>query len=85
MANTFTAAATPYNVAGNLRCTMGVLTLTDGDGAVATGLQNIFGGSVTPLTATTGGFSADFDATAGKVTIASAASGDTFNVLAFGV
>ena len=84
MANTYTAYAPAFTVAGNMRMTMGTLTMTDGNGAVALGMENLYGGAVTPLTITTGGFGADFDATAGAVTITSAATGDTFNVLAFG-
>ena len=86
MANTFTVSE-PIDagtIMGNQRFVAGVFTMTDGNGAVATGLRYINGGSVTPKTTVTGGFGARFNVTAGSVTIGSAASGDTFNVAVWG-
>ena len=83
MANTFTADQTAgiFPVEGNMRTVDGVLTMTDGPGVVASGLQYIAGGSVTPKTAATGGFNAIYNNSAnGSLKINSCASGDTFNV-----
>ena len=86
MANTFTADdnTKPQVVPGKFRFVTGVFTMTDGNGAVATGLRHIVGGSVTPKTTVTGGYGARYNVTEGSVTIGSAASGDTFNVAVWG-
>jgi hypothetical protein len=82
MANTFSADQTAgvLAVEGNARTADGVLTMTDGPGAVATGLDYVSGGAVTPRTCATGGFGVKFNTTKGSVHIYSCASGDTFNV-----
>jgi hypothetical protein len=81
VANTFSADQTPgvFPVEGSMRCVDGVLTMTDGPGAVATGLEYVAGGAVTPRTCATGGFGVKFNTTKGSVHIYSCASGDTFN------
>jgi hypothetical protein len=83
MSNTFTAEQTAgvFPVEGSMRCVDGVLTMTDGPGVVALGLEFISGGSVTPKTCVTGGYGAVLNSTSkGSVKINSCASGDTFNV-----
>jgi hypothetical protein len=83
VANTFTADQTAgvFPVEGNMRAVDGVLTMTDGPGVVALGLEYISGGSITPKTAATGGFGVVFNSTSkGSLKINSCASGDTFNV-----
>jgi hypothetical protein len=83
MANTLTRdeSAGVLPVEGNARTVEGVLTMTDGPGAVATGLEYITGGSVIPKTCVTGGYGVVFNsASKGSLRINSCASGDTFNV-----
>lgn len=86
MANTFTAATgvSPLTVMGNVRCAIGTLTMTDGNGGVDVGLGTCWGGSVTPKTAVTGGFGIVFQTSSGNVHVYSAASGDTFNLCVYG-
>lgn len=86
MANTFTAdgALAVPSVMGAYRIAAGVLTMTDGAGGVDVGLNDCVGGAVTPKTVTTGGFGTVWQTASGNVHIYSCASGDTFNVWAFG-
>lgn len=87
MANTATLnqETDPSSVIGRFRYVAGTLTMTDGPGAVATGLEYIAGGSVTPLTVATGGFGAIFNSTSnGSINVRSCASADTFNFNVFG-
>ena len=89
MANTFTADThiDPMTVTGNMRMVAGTLTMTDGGAgsSVASGLDYIYGGSVTAKTATTqmGGavYNSNVD---GDFKAQSCSSGDTFHVLLFG-
>ena len=87
MANTFTADqdVRPFGVMGNKRFVGGVLTMTDGNGDVATGLERVTFGFVSPKTCVTGGYGVTWNSsTAGNVSIRSCASGDTFNIGAWG-
>jgi len=87
MANTFTAGSPlpVFNSLGNGRGVGGTLTMTDGPGGVDLGLVRVHMGSVTPQTVTTGGYGTVFNTASGNVHVYSCASGDTFQVLAFGV
>ena len=83
MANTFSADQTVgvFPVEGSARTVDGILTMTDGPGVVATGLEYIAGGSVSPKTCVTGGYGVVFNTTSkGSLRIYSCASGDTFHV-----
>lgn len=86
MANTFTASTDidKSTVFGNARVVAGVLTMTDGAGGVNIGLDRVFGGAATPLTAATGGVNFKFNTSSGNVHVYSCASADTFNIYAFG-
>jgi len=87
MANTFSAnqEADPSSVIGRFRVVAGVLTMTDGNGDVASGLEYLMHGAVTPKTAATGGYGVSINSsTNGNVSIRSCASGDTFNFFGIG-
>lgn len=87
MANTFTAATpvSPMTVAGNMRVVMGTLTMTDGAGNVATGLDYIYGGCITPQTCNTNGGGCIFNNTTnGNIYPTTCSSGDVFQVMVFG-
>ena len=85
MANTFTVNADIDSIGniGNYKFVEGVFTMTDGPGAIATGLKKIVGIlGVTPVSATTGGFTVSFST--GQLAINSCASGNIFQVAVFG-
>jgi hypothetical protein len=87
MANTFTANQEfkPNSTMGRFKVIGGVLTMTDGNGDVASGLEYIGHGVVTPKTAVTGGYGYSINSsTNGNVSIRSCASGDTFHFLGYG-
>jgi hypothetical protein len=88
MATTFTV--TKQTVYGDNRIILATVTMGDGAANIATGLNNIVGGSVTPKTATSGGFGVGFNlgtgntAIVGTLSIRSCTSGDTFYAGIFG-
>ena len=85
MANIFTVNADIDNIGnlGNYKFVEGVFTMTDGPGAIATGLDKVVGVfGVTPISATTGGFTVSFST--GQLAINSCASADIFQVCVFG-
>jgi hypothetical protein len=87
-------AAKKSEVQGSTRVSMGVVTADATSGVVQAashGLNYIFGGSLTPKSAATGGFNVPSwnaatagTALGGSVHITSCAIGDTFNVLLYG-
>jgi len=85
MANTSTVGRT-VTVFGNQRTIMGTLTMTDGAASVvASGLDVINGGSVTPKTATTSLEGVIFNSTSnGDIKLGTAPSGNTFNYVVYG-
>lgn len=75
------------SVMGNARVVMGVLSMTDGPAAssVASGLEHIWGGTVTGKSAHSGGVTLTCNANVpGDFKVLSSTSGDTFQVVLWG-
>jgi len=83
-------ASKEVDVFGSARLIQGVFTLDATSGLVDTGLDFIYGGSVTPASAATGGFNVKFNvatagtASGGKLRVVSGASGDDFHAVVWG-
>ena len=86
MAATWTVTSEkPSEVSGSMRMVMGVMTLDAASGVADLGFNRVYGLSVTPISVTTGGFGAAKNHTSGNVRIGSGATGNDFEVVAWGV
>lgn len=83
MAGTFTVEQ--KTVFGNMRVLMGVMDAADGaTAAIDTGLETVLGFTVTPLSCTTGG-GVQFTKSGGNITPVTCDSGDTYQLIAYGI
>lgn len=87
----FTVTTIEKNVVGKLRQHLMLVTADAASGEVDTGLSNVYGFSASPVSAATAApkFRRNLDNTSatayGKIMVSSAASGDDFFIIAFGV
>ena len=85
MAATWTPSTEkPNEITGSLRMVEGVMTLDAASGVANLGLNRVVALAVTPISVSTGGFGAAKNHTSGNVRIGSGASGDDFEVVAWG-
>ncbi len=85
MAATWVAnAEKPGDVSGSMRMVQGIITLDAASGVADLGFNRVFAMSVTPISVATGGFGAAKNHTSGNVRVGSGASGDDFEVVAWG-
>lgn len=85
MAATWTPSTEkPSEISGSLRMVEGVMTLDAASGVANLGLNRVIALSVSPISVATGGFGVAKNHTSGNVRIGSGASGDDFEVVAWG-